>query len=820
MDAQALVVREAYARRAVLARVSRGDDLREFAHGAAPRLRRDPEDVLLKAVERRNPRRVGVFPEVLHVRTHVAAALRTRAPTGKVLVGDVEVVRTVAREFGLGRAVVPAVALHAVAVQDGLDVAREAEAVVATPRGWLKTGGGTLRGDGLPDLRGRHGDVVPVRMAADAALPLARHEMRERAHPLHRAPFRVERQKIDRHVRGRKEVRAAVRLHVRKAPHALRRVSGPATHHGELETELALARLGADVLLHLLHHRDALHLAALHVPLESDVDVLHHHLRKRSRVRLAHVRALGGGFRPRRKRLRRIPAQAIALRHEQRTHLFRVEAPQLDFARLRHEVARVIHRVRRRVRPAHAVAADAVLHRRHPHLRREVADRPLRVAAERHVDEPHRPVARTVMRGHDAEEGVGTPRHVVREHERGGGEHAIAEHAGKAGSVRLDRPQALNRNRRAIDVLPAAEEDASVAHHGRREVGEVVRGETHHVLSVAVRAVEHRRRGGPTVRERGLAVARERDAAVRQPAGVLVVAGTGDNLLQSRAVRVDAPDRERFGHRALPAEKNLLSVIRDLCVQHNAIGGVDELSHLALREVAHVQPAALGQTLHVVSVDVRGLEMVALHHDHRAARHDVRRRSRHTRPFRNIPLARVPKTNLEILHRRRRIRQCELHGHVLLPIARIRTKHRSQQGRAVALRAPLVRIVKLHARILHPGRDVELQCARARRGEVETAIDAVRTLAKVPDFKTPLRLVAIPEPVALHRRRAGHRAPAGRDSGEVHEALPRTRPHPLIKEFVKRNNLPAVRQYANGRRCKKNTSRHHHFTFAESGVSG
>ena len=325
---------------------------------------------------------------------------------------------------------------------------------------------------------------------------------------------------------------------------------------------------------------------------KADVDILHHHFRERPRVRLAHVRALGDRFRPRRERLRRIPAEAVSRRHEKRAHRIRIKVAQLNLAILRDKVAFAIHGIGRGVGSADPVATDTVLHGRHLHLRREVADRLLRVAAERNVDETHRAAARTIVRRHDAEERVGTPRHVVREHERGGREDAVAEHARKARAVRLDRPQTLDRDRRTVHVFPAAEEDAPVAHHGRREVGEVVRGKAHNVLAIGVRAVEDRRSRSPAVRERGLAVARERDAAVRQPAGVLVVAGAGDDFLESRAVRVDAPDRERFGHRALPAEEDLLSVIRNLRVEHDAIRRIHKPTHLALREVGHVQSAA------------------------------------------------------------------------------------------------------------------------------------------------------------------------------------------------------------------------------------
>ena len=202
----------------------------------------------------------------------------------------------------------------------------------------------------------------------------------------------------------------------------------------------------------------------------------------------------------------------------------------------------------------------------------------------------------------------------------------------------------------------------------------------------------------------------------------------------------------------------------------------------------------------MVGIDVRGPKVATLHHDHRAARHDVRRRSRQARPSRQILLPRVAEADLEVLHPRRRIGERELHGLVFLPASGVRTKHRPQQGRAsrpgepplvrigraVAPRPPLVRIVQLHARILHVGRDMELQRARFRCGEVESAIDAVRPFSQMPDLKAPLRLIAVTQALPLNGGRTGYRAPRRGNAGEVHQTLPRTRPHPLLKEIRER----------------------------------
>ena len=206
---------------------------------AVPRLRVEPHAVVSalqhlherggvrRQVARREERVVPFLRVAAHVGAELDVAWREEAVVQVVdvlrLDADIGTVRevrlrepTAERRAG-GRLTLAVVALHAVAVEDGLHLAAEVEAAL-----------GSVPGLDLA-RRALHGDEAAVRpcarlvllVAAAAGGELARHRLRPAAHELKRAALLVKRLDGDRHVRRNLEVRAAVRLHRHGAEDAL-----------------------------------------------------------------------------------------------------------------------------------------------------------------------------------------------------------------------------------------------------------------------------------------------------------------------------------------------------------------------------------------------------------------------------------------------------------------------------------------------------------------------------------------------------------------------------------------------------------------------
>ena len=217
-------------------------------------------------------------------------------------------------------------------------------------------------------------------------------------------------------------------------------------------------------------------------------------------------------------------------------------------------------------------------------------------------------------------------------HERARREYAVAVETGQARAVRVDRPQALNRACRPVDVFPASVNDPPVVQDRRRKVHQVVRGQPPLVPAVAVHPVQDRRGDDVAVGIGRLAVGDKGDPAVRQPARVEVVVGAVRQLFESRPVDGDAKqvvvarfvgiprDVLDVGHgigRHMPAaahgKDDLAAVVRQVGGGDHPFAGVEDALQLAavfLRR-KHVQPAAGPVAFDVVDIDVRDVQRFA-----------------------------------------------------------------------------------------------------------------------------------------------------------------------------------------------------------------
>ena len=245
-----------------------------------------------------------------------------------------------------------------------------------------------------------------------------------------------------------------------------------------------------------------------------------------------------------------------------------------------HEEVAIVQRPRALVGAAgRAVGADR--HLADVHLRRHVGDGLLRVAAFSRVDDADRAAAPAVVSRHRAEHAARAPGDGAGFDESRRAKHAIAEVAGEHRAVGMDGPQFLDGDRRPIDVLPAAVDDAAVFHHRGSEVVQVVGADPPHVAAVGVHAMEHTHGRVPAVGELRIAGREEGDAAVRQPAGVEVVMVAGGELPRLAALDRNGEEMKRLRHRFLPGEEHGLAVERQLAVKDHACAGIDQLRQRA-----------------------------------------------------------------------------------------------------------------------------------------------------------------------------------------------------------------------------------------------
>ena len=171
-------------------------------------------------------------------------------------------------------------------------------------------------------------------------------------------------------------------------------------------------------------------------------------------------------------------------------------------------------------------------------LGRQVADAGGGVVAVGDVDDADGAAAGAVVAGEDAED-FGRAGDGARLHEGGRAEHAVAEEAGQAGAVRVDGPEALDRDGGLVHVFPARVDDAAIVQHARGEIVHDVGREPGHARAVALHAMQDADRRHPAIGEARRAGGEEGDAAVGQPAGVVVVVRAVGELAQLRAVGVD-----------------------------------------------------------------------------------------------------------------------------------------------------------------------------------------------------------------------------------------------------------------------------------------
>jgi hypothetical protein len=90
------------------------------------------------------------------------------------------------------------------------------------------------------------------------------------------------------------------------------------------------------------------------------------------------------------------------------------------------------------------------------------------------IDDPDRAAAGSVVAGQRTQHRARAGDRLGLD-ERRRVQYAVAEESLQHGAVGVDRPEALDRYGRAVHVLPTPVDDASIVHHGGREVVQVVR---------------------------------------------------------------------------------------------------------------------------------------------------------------------------------------------------------------------------------------------------------------------------------------------------------------------------------------------------------
>ena len=521
------------------------------------------------AVVRRDPANI---PGIERVRGSAhREVLRRCPPPDQVLVRDIEEVGLVARQFQPPLRVAPTVALDAVGIQDGLDFAGIAEPRHAPLR--LLEFLHAARQCERPGLSRVH-DIVPVGVTSNAALFLARHEVGEGPHALDGHAVLVKGQEIDRLPCRNLEEGRSVFFNGGEPPDLLRRIRCTGADHGKLKAESATFGIDPQRLLDLLDDCQLLDGTALDAG-GKPVVYIHHAdfgpfdvLFLAAVVREARRHELLPGSCA--HRLRRVEAKPLCISFDKLRDVGAFIFAELNGSILGNEITFPIQWIRIQVGAADVVAG-AFVNKPDIDFRRQVPDRLLRIPADRGVNDADCPVTMAVVGGHHAEDLAFGSGDLAGVHECGWGENAVAEQTGEVGPVRVDRPQALDRNGRPVDVFPTAVENATVCHHGRREIVEVVGTEPHRPISVGLALEQDGGGGPPAIGKCRLAIGEKDNLIVWQPAGVEVVGGVVRDLLQARSIRAHRVELEGARHITLPAEENRLTIIVQVGVQNETL---------------------------------------------------------------------------------------------------------------------------------------------------------------------------------------------------------------------------------------------------------
>ena len=202
-------------------------------------------------------------------------------------------------------------------------------------------------------------------------------------------------------------------------------------------------------------------------------------------------------------------------------------------------------------------------------------------------------------------------------HERGRAQHAIAEQSAQARAVGIDRPEALDRNGRSIDIFPAAVEDPPIFHDRRSEVVEIVGRQSLHMAAVTIAAVEDRCGRCPAIGEGGFPVGKKGNRIVGQPAGIEVVRVVIGQLCQIRSIDIDGVELQLVLDRLLPTEQDGLAVVRNVGIEYQSIAGVNQSGQLRFgrADVNHVESATRPLPFDVIGVDVCRIDRVTFDND-------------------------------------------------------------------------------------------------------------------------------------------------------------------------------------------------------------
>ena len=167
--------------------------------------------------------------------------------------------------------------------------------------------------------------------------------------------------------------------------------------------------------------------------------------------------------------------------------------------------------------------------RRHIDLGSQVADRRLGVDTLLRIDQTDGASNRLRVPGHRAKQMV-CSRNLLCFDDGGRRKNTIPVNHLQPRTVRPDRPQALDRQRRLVHIFPAGIEDASIGQDAGREIVQHIGGQADNVRAVGLHAMKHTDRAGIAVHPLIAASRDERDTAVGQAARIEVEIRAGRHL--------------------------------------------------------------------------------------------------------------------------------------------------------------------------------------------------------------------------------------------------------------------------------------------------
>ena len=488
----------------------------------------------------------------------------------------------VARENGLAFALVVAVALHAMAVEDGLDVAREVHHVGQVREG-LNLAGRTLQREQFAGFVLRRLGAMLV--AADATDDFAGAHAAPALHPLHGKIVLVQRLEEDLPVRGNLEGSGTVGLHGHGAKHALQREGAKPRH--EIGTAAEVHWLGQR-----FEDEELLDVAALHAgEIAAIVNVSHHHAARRlgrMRARLEDALAFA-----RHDRARLVDVAFAGVLVDRFHRAAAVHEDNLVVARgddaVLGEGPRVAHGFAFVDRDGEGFVIRAAIRGDNRDRARVLVDA---VAGREGRDDLAR-----------AGDGLGVEHDDVRVH--------VPEIDRGAGAVGIHRPKAVILDLAAIHVFPAHVKQPAIGQRPGRVVVLGVGRDHLDVAAVGSAAVDHADLSHPAIYPAFAARGDKRDVAVGEVGWLVVVELAGSKLLQAGTVRADLVEVVEVRAGFAVGEQNLSRVVMDLRITDGAALRVEQRGALAGTNVPFAELARVGFAVAGVGFLVLVLAVIA-----------------------------------------------------------------------------------------------------------------------------------------------------------------------------------------------------------------